>query len=246
MGYSAPPAGFENAMHGLRGGYVESGQSSRQHIDDMDHTRVVRQTPNQVTSHHPAVSSTKPAPGRPPCCAKCDGPHESDACPHFKKERDQHKDAWVMIGKKGKFDRPSDLPVVSSGRVVTQPGDGCCLFHSLSYGINDGSTGQSLRREICDFIVKNPDLEIGDDPLEDWVQYDGGGSVQTYTRRIAAGGWGGGIEMAAFTRMKNGNVDGYEKCPGGFKRISLFENPRARRTINVLYQGRSHYDALVL
>ena len=56
--------------------------------------------------------------------------------------------------------------------------------------------------------------------------------------------WGGGIEMAALTQMRKVNVHFYEKCSEGYKRISAFEAPNARKTISVLYQGRMHYDAL--
>merc|ERR1719464_1750215 len=33
-----------------------------------------------------------------PVCDKCDGPHATDKCPHFKKVREKHKDAWSMLG----------------------------------------------------------------------------------------------------------------------------------------------------
>jgi hypothetical protein len=58
--------------------------------------------------------------------------------------------------------------------------------------------------------------------------------------------WGGGIEMAALTRMKNVNVHVYEKCDEGFRRISNFDSPNATKTISVLYKGRMHYEGLVV
>mmetsp|Transcript_122859 Transcript_122859/g.342368 ORF Transcript_122859/g.342368 Transcript_122859/m.342368 type:complete len:558 (-) Transcript_122859:141-1814(-) len=185
---------------------------------------------------------------KPPKCDKCDGPHETDSCPHFSKPREKHKDAWSMLGKAGKGGRlpEDDVPIVRSARVVSQPGDGSCLFHSLSYGLTGRSSGQALRREIADFIARNPDLEIGDNALRDWISYDSGGNVQSYARQMAGGTWGGAIEMAAFTQMKSVNVHVYEKCSGGYRRISAFAIPNARKTVSVLYQGRAHYDALVL
>jgi len=152
-----------------------------------------------------------------------------------------------MLGKAGKAGQPErDVPVVKSARVVPQPGDGSCLFHSLSYGLTGRSQGKSLRREICDFIADNPDLEIGDVALSDWISYDSGGNVQSYAREMSGSHWGGGIEMAAFTKMKGVNVHVYENGSGGYRRISAFESPGAKKTISVLYQGRAHYDALVL
>ena len=60
-------------------------------------------------------------------------------------------------------------------------------------------------------------------------------------------GWGGGIEMAAFSLMYKVNVHVYEKCcrDRGFKRISCFDFPGASRIVHILYSGRVHYDALV-
>eukprot|EP00928_Gymnodinium_smaydae_P057385 TRINITY_DN40631_c0_g1_i1.p1 TRINITY_DN40631_c0_g1~~TRINITY_DN40631_c0_g1_i1.p1 ORF type:complete len:513 (-),score=91.08 TRINITY_DN40631_c0_g1_i1:259-1797(-) len=195
----------------------------------------------------PSAARAQATKSKPLCCDKCDGPHESDRCPHFKAPREQHKDAWSMLGKAaGARGSVDDAPVIKNARVVRQPGDGSCLFHSLSYGLSDHSTGQSLRREICDFIMKNPNIEIGDNSLKDWVQYDGGGDVQAYARQMSGSSWGGGIEMAALTKMKNVNVHVYEACKGGYRRISAFESPGARKVINVLYQGRAHYDALDL
>jgi len=181
------------------------------------------------------------------CCDKCDGPHETDRCPHFRKARDTHDDAWANKGKaKVISDESAQAPVIRSGeaKVVPQPGDGSCLFHSLSYGLNDRSSASSLRKDICGYMTKNPDMKIADTAIKDWIQYDSNDSVAAYAQRMSSGTWGGGIEMAALTRMKNVNVHVYEKCREGYRRISAFESPGARKTVSVLYQGRMHYDAI--
>jgi len=186
-----------------------------------------------------------PKPKKPPCCDKCDGPHETDDCPHFSKPREKHADAWTSYGKKSATgDSKEVVHVVRNARVVPQPGDGSCLFHSLSYGLSDRSTASSLRRDICRYLESNPDTSIADTLLKDWIRYDSGGTVQSYAHRMSGGTWGGGIEMAALTKMKSVNVHVYEKCEDGFKRISSFDNPNAQKTISVLYQGRMHYDAI--
>lgn len=140
---------------------------------------------------------------------------------------------------------------LKSARVVRQPGDGSCLFHSLCHGLNAGSA-QSLRREIAGFLQQNPSAQIAGDTLEEWVRWDSNTSVSDYARRMATSGWGGGIEMAACSLLKNVNVHVYENssrgsrgCSTEFKRISCFDSPNATRTIHVLYQGGVHYDALV-
>lgn len=187
-------------------------------------------------------------PLKPPCCDKCDGPHATDDCPHFKRPREKHADAWTSYGKTNPSRAGGGLEmvhVVRNARVVSQPGDGSCLFHSMSYGLNDRSTASSLRREICRYVENNPDVIIADTALKDWIKYDSGGTVQSYAQKMATGNqWGGGIEMAALTKMRSVNVHVYEKCEEGYKRISCFDNPNAQRTISVLYQGRMHYDAI--
>jgi len=131
---------------------------------------------------------------------------------------------------------------------MRQPGDGSCLFHSLNHGLCCGGSAQSLRREIAHFLQQNPSLEIAGDTLEEWVRWDSNASVGDYARRIAVSGWGGGIEMACCSLLKNVNVHVYESahrgCGSEFKRISCFDSPNASRTIHVLYQGGVHYDAL--
>mmetsp|Transcript_50388 Transcript_50388/g.126933 ORF Transcript_50388/g.126933 Transcript_50388/m.126933 type:complete len:527 (-) Transcript_50388:57-1637(-) len=202
---------------------------------------------------HADASGRQPAPSESSakvnlCCDKCDGPHETDKCPHFRKAREKHQDAWTSYGKSKKLqDADGDgAPIVRNARVITQPGDGSCLFHSLSYGLSNGSNAASLRREICGYIAKNPDMTIADTAIEEWIRYDSNDTVSQYAQRMAGGNWGGGIEMAALTKMKGVNVHVYEKCREGYKRISAFESPGARKTISVLYQGRMHYDAIVV
>ena len=141
---------------------------------------------------------------------------------------------------------PVEVLRSSAARVVRQPGDGSCLFHSLSFGLRDGSSAASLRRQIAEFISANPSLMISDSPLKDWIQWDSNSTVGAYSRRIAQTGvWGGGIEMAAVSHLKGVNVFVYEQKGGAFKRISSFEGPNAReKPVRVLYGGGVHYDAL--
>jgi len=190
-------------------------------------------------------------------CDKCDGPHPTDACPHFKKPREEHKDAWVHYGAKRPLNKGGDGGnfVLRNARAVRQPGDGSCLFHSLCFGLNrlNGAAGRRngkcaadvLRREIAHFIEQNPNLEISGDTLEEWIRWDANTSCNAYARRMAHTGWGGGIEMAACSRLKNVSVHVYERSrTGEFRRISCFDHPSSKCTVHVLYQGGVHYDAL--
>jgi len=138
--------------------------------------------------------------------------------------------------------------VLKSARVVRQPGDGSCLFHSLAHGLPPPSSASGLRREIAGFVQQNPEIKIAGDTLEEWVRWDQNSSVAEYAKRMAVSGWGGGIEMAACSLLKNVNIHVYENAArrgNDFKRISCFDCPNAARTIHVLYQGGVHYDALV-
>jgi hypothetical protein len=178
------------------------------------------------------------------CCDKCDGKHETDRCPHYRKKRGNHPDERKGKGK-GLGDGSGGNFFTRNGRVVRQPGDGSCLFHSLAYGLRGASAGQ-LRRSIAEFIGKNGKLMIADSPLSDWVKWESNSSVSSYARRMSRGGWGGAIEMAACSRLKGINVHVYERSRGGFKRISCFNVKGAKKIVHVLYGGRVHYDALVL
>lgn len=201
-----------------------------------------------------SASSTSLAPdakknAKPSGCDRCDGKHATDKCPFFRKDREKHKDAWVNYGKHNLASRLCEgveAIVVRNAKVVRQPGDGSCLFHSLAYGLDGmAAQGAPLRRDIARFIESNPNLDVADTPLKEWVNYDDGGTVEQYASRMAKGGWGGGIEMAALSHMKKVNVQVFEKHRDGYKRISVFDSPgTAKKTINVLYQGRMHYDAL--
>lgn len=204
------------------------------------------------------------SPSKPParggaakCCDRCDGPHDTDSCPHFRKPREKHVDAWSNLGKgtthkNGEAEKPIILKR-GRGTVIRQPGDGSCLFHSLNHGLGGGSAS-TLRREICGYIAENPDAQIADTSLREWVEYDSGSAdVKGYAAKMSSGSWGGGIEMAVLSLMKGVNVHVYESHSSGYVRISSFDAPRGRgskakeaKTINVLYQGRSHYDALDL
>lgn len=184
------------------------------------------------------------------CCDKCDGKHATESCPYFKKVRDNHPDARR---RKSKMGGVSSLPgeFYTTVSVVRQPGDGSCLFHSLCFGLRDGTTASVLRAQISSFVIRNPDFEISETPLSDWVRWDSNTSHEAYARSIAASGWGGGIEMAVVSHLKSVNIHVYERQYGvaGYKRISAFDHqvsPAKKKTIRVLYGGRNHYGSLYI
>lgn len=193
-----------------------------------------------------------PAPGRggtypKGTCDKCDGAHLTDMCPNYKKKKEDHPDAWRNFGRKTPLEmgKGGGNFKLRSARVIRQPGDGSCLFHSMAYGI-PGTSATALRRDIASFIKANPNLDIAETPMKDWVKWDSGSTVAQYASRMAVSGWGGGIEMAACSHLKRVNIHVYERGSfGSYKRISCFDVDGARTTVHVLYCGGVHYDALV-
>lgn len=107
-----------------------------------------------------------------------------------------------------------------------------------------------MRRDICDYIRKNPTALIADTPIKDWVRWDSGTGTDSYTRRMSGGSaWGGGMEMAVCSKLKGVNVHVYREQRGGrdFERIGAFDHedgPEKRRTIRIVYRGGVHYDAV--
>ena len=212
-------------------------------------------------------SSVDKAPKKSGPCDKCDGDHHESQCPYFKnKARLKHRDATDMYDKKkaqksgcaSAVCDDDEKPLVYTSKevsVTSQPGDGNCLFHSLSYGLRRsrstsgrGETAPALRMELEDYIAAHPHDEISDTPLSDYILWDSQSSVKAYTNRMRVGNdWGGAIEIAICARIKNVEIHVYEKRGSNFVRISKFDcgdsggNPKI---LNILYGGRCHYDAL--
>ena len=68
---------------------------------------------------------------------------------------------------------------MKGARVIRQPGDGSCLFHSLRHGLKRANPSASvpggaegLRRELSNWIFKNGAHRIADTPVKDWVLWD--------------------------------------------------------------------------
>eukprot|EP00931_Biecheleriopsis_adriatica_P018575 TRINITY_DN12975_c0_g1_i1.p1 TRINITY_DN12975_c0_g1~~TRINITY_DN12975_c0_g1_i1.p1 ORF type:complete len:530 (+),score=152.76 TRINITY_DN12975_c0_g1_i1:100-1689(+) len=190
----------------------------------------------------------KPAPvakrGGP--CDKCDGPHHEDDCPFFKgRKRFNHKDALDRYGKKGQKNESSgseEVVVLKTAKIIPQPGDGSCLFHSLSYGLKS-TDASKLRAEIADHIAANPKAEVAGNPIKDWVLWDTGMDVSAYAKTMRTGSrWGGAVELAVCAKLKQVAIHIFEKGPKGFKRISVFGE--GKQVVRLHYGGRVHYDAL--
>lgn len=193
-------------------------------------------------------------------CDKCDGAHDTSACPHFRGQRDVHKDAWglysgaAVAGKAHLQARECVAPrSISRGSasIVRMPGDGSCLFHSIAYGLGafgHQEDGHTVRQRVSNFFRENPDREISGNPMSSWLYWDSRLTVSNYCSRLSADGfWGGAIEMAACAQIFGVDIGVYEEdyYGGGFRRISDFlcDTP-PRGAVLVSYHGRAHYNAL--
>jgi hypothetical protein len=190
-------------------------------------------------------------------CDKCDGPHHEDECPHYPQAREAHADAWLHKGS-GAVAEPAagardGVELLHAVRVVRQPGDGSCLFHSLAHFL--GGSASSLRAETAAFAAANADFELGGSPLRDWILWDSGLSPEEYAKRMGTGShWGGAIEIAICSLARRARIAVYEKRNSGWQRISDFDlcsgsagstrGPLRGKPIRLLYSGRVHYDAM--
>ena len=101
----------------------------------------------------------------------------------YKKPRENHPDAqknfYAKLGGHATA-LPGAVLTSTTAHVVKQPGDGSCLFHSMSYGLHDGSSAGSLRAEKCRFIERNGSLVVSGNPLAHWIQWDSNTSCAGY------------------------------------------------------------------
>jgi len=213
------------------------------------------QVPGSGSTAEPSVSDHPTPDAGSVCCDKCDGPHATDQCPHFKFDKEEHKDAWENRGRHlASHDRgaTSDVVVIPQAQEIRKPGDGSCLYHALNFGLNQlgrqHGTAAELRRDLADFLRDHPTLPISGDTLDEWVRWDQQCTLPVYARRQRVSGWGGGIEMACFAQKYDVHVHVYKKVPNiGYKRLSIFHAPSTNAPkIDVIYQGDVHYDALVI
>eukprot|EP00656_Telonema_subtile_P019559 TRINITY_DN20792_c0_g1_i1.p2 TRINITY_DN20792_c0_g1~~TRINITY_DN20792_c0_g1_i1.p2 ORF type:complete len:148 (-),score=21.31 TRINITY_DN20792_c0_g1_i1:166-609(-) len=142
------------------GGCRSSARSSQERdTSGFEHSGGSRSTKPKQRDRRPSGSSTAPSSSGE--CDRCDGDHATDRCPIFRRQREDHPDAlrrkpMDMGGGGGNF-------TLRDARVVRQPGDGSCLFHSMAYGLGHRSA-TGLRREIAEFIAENSGLMIAETP----------------------------------------------------------------------------------
>lgn len=191
------------------------------------------------------------SPWFPLACHRCgESNHNADNCPHFPQERDLNVDAWSHFHNAPALEEGAGDNMHLVGALIErQPGDGHCLFHSLAAGlcdIGEQSTGENLREELAEWLWTHEHIEVAGNTFAEWIHHDSQMTVHEYCAMMSCTReCGGGIEIKAFTILKEVNVDVYERGANSFHRIACVTCPSASdRTISVLYVSRCHYDLL--
>lgn len=133
-------------------------------------------------------------------------------------------------------------------KIVNIEGDGNCLFHSCEYlmGLQNGT----IRKRIADMIRNNPNLQISDTSLLDWIRYATGSTnirETDYATLIERNGyWGSGLELTLISMVyrKSIYVIRLYHNPPNYKKIAEY-HPEFNDPLFLLYNG-SHYDAIVV
>ena len=188
-------------------------------------------------------------------CERCDGNHPTAECNHYRRPRLEHPDAQPLPpGERPLPTTTSSSQVDASGKLIKQPADGSCLYHTLVFGLRHANLkpppASHLRLNMATWAALHARLVVHGKTLHTWLRWEAGGSesYQQYCDRQALCGWDGVIEIIVATRMFQVAVAVWvplERCR--FRRTALFEpDGAAKATIHVCRTGGVHYDYLEL
>ena len=139
--------------------------------------------------------------------------------------------------------------VLLRGQTRRMLGDGDCLYHSLSCGLNkilkrSEWTAHDMRLHLAHWVAEHPDEEVAGSQLKQWIQWDSHCSINVYVEKMMKGvatlsssvvGWGGAIECVAYSRSFNVNVLIYQPTrSGGHRCMAVFFSPAAGGTLPTL------------
>lgn len=128
-------------------------------------------------------------------------------------------------------------------KIIKQPGDGNCLFHSLSYGLGN-TNHKDLRFKIVNWILNNKKFKTSGITLEEWILWETNQHIDYYCSNMLKGKWGGAIEMLVCSLIENININVFQLKNNNLIKISSFEVKKPIKKLNLLYQGNTHYDYL--
>lgn len=150
-------------------------------------------------------------------------------------------------------------------RIIKQPGDNSCLFHSVAYALSytgivdsifDDLSGHYLRALILEFMIEHPLYEIsyGSDMLisiSDYLSRDGYSCSSYFQYMSDYSQWGGSFELSIVVEMFPIKVCVFEiveqciypRLLGTYSSIHHLSSDCVE--VHLLYTGYCHYDCLV-
>ena len=193
-------------------------------------------------------------------CDRCDGAHATWRCPHFSKGRSSHADAQAMPLSQRPQPGPALPPLRCRGKLRKQPGDGHCVYHSMTRGLR--SLGRSVRSaigyrvELSDWMRPRGGDVVGSATLSDWVRWETGGrfSFGSYLTRMRSACaqqvdvefWGGSCELVASARKEEASIWLWAPRGGGmYERQHIFRaKVETAPKYHVCRSHGVHYDYL--
>ena len=172
------------------GSFYASGCASlppRQHVSDKEAQLVLLQKLHQAQStsqgdHLFAAKASRQARTRHGTCNHALS--SQIVAPSSKDIRE-----YLDVASAGTEADVGELTHIVRARLLPQPGDGSCLFHSLAQCF--GTDAISIRREVADAIEINPELEVSGTALARWIEWDSGITPFQYANNLCGHSWGG-------------------------------------------------------
>lgn len=129
------------------------------------------------------------------------------------------------------------------------PGDGSCLFHAVSAGLEQGSTAGELRGLAASCLAKQVDAEFNGATLRQWIEWETGLGPAEYAALMrGGGGWGGQIELALLSKCLQRPIQVFSPAQSDGYVLDHEFQPQAgfegNAPVRVVFSG-AHYDALL-
>ena len=139
-------------------------------------------------------------------------------------------------------------------RILRQPGDGACLFHSLACLSRPPTIAAVVRARVVEYMRRHADLEVQGVALSQWIDWESRMDMDEYCARMSRSDrWGGAIEISVYSLMNSTPVEVYERRGLFLRRIAHVSHEQTATAnttdetstvVRLLYSGRSHYDAM--
>ena len=160
-----------------------------------------------------------------------------------------------------------EIPSEKYFKIINVPMDGNCLFTSLAIGLRNlkglDIDAAYVRREIAEFYIENLELQLNDGTLSEWMRRSEH-CVNCYIRKISKNGeWGSHMDtvMASLRFKIQINIWTFNSEKGEFssietispknilgktskKKIGELTEKIVEKSINILWNGKDHYDYL--